>query len=58
MPIESLVRAVQNDGDVTRERRDTGDEQTGSALLATIRLLAKLSPDERAAVIELLNALR
>jgi len=38
-------------------RSNTNHEQAGSALLETIRLLTKLSPDERAALIELLKAL-
>jgi hypothetical protein len=39
------------------EGQDTNDEQPGNTLLETIRLLAKLNTAERAALIELLNAL-
>jgi len=58
--LQSLLGAVQDgdDGCGTKgSQPNTNDEQAGSALLETLRLLAKLSPDERAALIGLLNAL-
>ncbi len=57
--LQSLVKAVRDDDgrDGMRERPNTNDGQAGSALLETIRLLAKLSPDERAALIGLLKTL-
>lgn len=49
---------AQNDcSESEKNQPNTNNEQAGSALLETIRLLAKLSPDERAALIGLLNAL-
>ena len=40
-----------------KSRPNTDDEQAGSALMETIRLLAKLSPNERASLTGILNAL-
>jgi len=49
---------AQNDGSRNENSRpNTDDEQAGSALMETIRLLTKLSPDERAALVGLLKAL-
>ena len=49
---------AQNDGSASEKSRpNTNDEQAGNTLLETIRLLAKLSPDERAALAGLLNVL-
>jgi len=49
---------TQNDSSKSEKcQPNTSDGQAGSALLETIRLVAKLSPDERAALIGLLNAL-
>jgi hypothetical protein len=49
---------VQNDSNESENSPpNTNDEQTEGTLMETIRLLAKLSPDERAALAGLLNAL-
>lgn len=40
-----------------QSRPNTNDEQAGSGLLETIRLFVKLSPDERAALVTLIEAL-
>jgi hypothetical protein len=40
-----------------KSQPDTNDAQPKNTLLETIRLLAALSPDERTALIGLLNAL-
>ena len=53
MILQSLLRATQE----PESRVDTNDEQAGSALLEAIRLLTKLSPAERAALVGLLKAL-
>lgn len=46
-----------NSNESEKSPPNTNDEQVRSTLLETIRLLAKLSPDERAALIGFLNAL-
>jgi len=49
---------AQNDGSESeKSQQNTDVEQAGSTLMETIRLLAKLSPNERAALIGLLKTL-
>lgn len=59
MNIASALQELIGEDDCSESEKDrpnTNDEQTGSTLLETIRLPAKLSPDERAALVGLLNA--
>lgn len=51
--LQSLLRATQE----PESRADTNGECPGNTLLETIRLLTKLSPAERAALVGLLKAL-
>ena len=50
--LQSLVSAVQE----PESRVDTKDERPGNTLLETVRLLTKLSPAERAALVGPLKA--
>jgi len=49
---------AENDrGEGAMSQQNTNSEQAGSTLMETIRLLAKLSPNERASLTGILNAL-
>jgi hypothetical protein len=54
--IRSLLRAVQDGGDGTGERRNLA-KGTSKSLLEVIRLLVEMDPEERTALLGLLKAL-